>query len=68
MAQVMGMLDEVRRSYDLSILITTHDFSMLDRYVDTVVLLKETVVKTGTPQEVLASPQFREIFRLGGAS
>lgn len=68
MAQVMGMLDEVRRSYDLSILITTHDFSMLDRYVDTVVLLKETVVKTGTPKEVLASPQFREIFRLGGAS
>ena len=68
MAQVMGMLDEVRRSYDLSILITTHDFSMLERYVDTVVLLKETVIKTGTPQEVLHSPEFREIFRLGGAS
>jgi zinc transport system ATP-binding protein len=68
MAQVMGMLDEVRRSYDLSILITTHDFSMLEQYVDTVVLLKETIVKKGTPQEVLSSPEFREIFRLGGAS
>ena len=67
MEQVMRMLDEIRRSYDLYILITTHDFSMLEQYVDTVVLLKETVLKTGTPHAVLSSPEFREIFHMGGA-
>ncbi|MDD3164733.1 MAG: metal ABC transporter ATP-binding protein [Oscillospiraceae bacterium] len=68
MEQVMAMLDEIRRNFDLSILITTHDFSMLEQYVDDVVLIKGTVLKDGAPKDVLTSPEFHAVFHLGGAA
>ena len=64
---LMEMLDEIRHNYDLSILMTTHDFSMLPQYADQVVLIEHKVVCQGTPVEVLGSQAFREIFhRKGG--
>ena len=66
MASLMDMLDEIRQSYDLSILMTTHDFSMLDRYADQVVLIDHAVLCRGTPQAVLNSPEFRTAFHLKG--
>ena len=62
MGVLMDMLDELRRTYDLSILMTTHDFSMLPRYADQVVLVEHGVKIQGTPEEVLHSSQFRETF------
>jgi len=65
---LMDMLDEIRKRYDLSILMTTHDFDMLQTYTDKVVLIDRAVVKKGTPTEVLASEEFQNIFhRKGGA-
>ena len=65
---LMDMLDEIRKRYDLSILMTTHDFGMLQTYTDEVVLIDHAIVKKGTPAEVLASEEFRNIFhRKGGA-
>lgn len=65
---LMDMLDELRQSYDLSILMTTHDFSTLSRYADQVALLDHTIVLQGTPTEVLDSDDFRRVFhRKGGA-
>ena len=61
---LMDMLDEIRRTYDLSILFSTHDFSTLQQYADKVILLKSTILKTGTPAEVLTSPEFRSVFHL----
>lgn len=66
MELVMDMLDEIRKTYDLSILMTTHDFSMLDRYCDRVVLLSQKVLKKGTPEEVLHSDEFFQAFHMGG--
>lgn len=64
---LMDMLDEIRKRYDLSILMTTHDFGMLPTYADKVVLIDRTIVKKGTPTEVLESEEFRTIFhRRGG--
>ena len=64
---LMDMLDEIRKRYDLSILMTTHDFGMLPTYADKVVLIDRTIVKKGTPAEVLESEEFRSIFhRRGG--
>ena len=42
--------------FDLSILLSTHDFDTLRTYSDQVILLKETVLDSGTPAEVLGSP------------
>ena len=55
------------KRYDLSILMTTHDFGMLETYADKVVLIDHAIVKKGTPGEVLESEEFRNIFhRRGG--
>ena len=46
----------------------THDFDMLPTYADNVVLIDHTIVKMGTPAEVLDSEEFRSVFhRRGGA-
>lgn len=63
---LMDMLDELRRDYDLSILMTTHDFSILHRYADQVVLIDRGIVCSGTPAEVLESDAFRNTFRMKG--
>jgi len=61
---LMEMLDEIRRKYDLSILFSTHDFGTLRRYADGVILLQQTILKTGTPAEVLRSTEFQTVFHL----
>ena len=68
MTTLMDMLDEIRGEYDLSILMITHDFSMLPRYADQVVLIDHGIKILGTPEVVLASEEFREAFHLKGGS
>ncbi len=65
MKLLLDMLDEIRRNYDLSILMSTHDFTMLDPYVDKVLLLDGTIQAAGAPREVLNSDAFRKAFHLG---
>ncbi len=66
MQSLMDMLDEIRRTYDLSILMTTHDFSMLPRYADQVVLIDRGVKIQGTAEEVLNAPEFFQAFHMKG--
>lgn len=68
METLMDMLDEIRRTYDLSILMTTHDFSILPRYADQVALIDHTLLRYGAPNEVLASEEFQHTFRLKGGA
>ena len=63
---LMDMIDEIRKRYDLSILMTTHDFATLERYADKVVLIDHAIVCKGTPSEVMASEDFARIFRTKG--
>jgi len=66
METLMDMLDEIRKEYDLSILMTTHDFSMLPRYADQTILIDRTIRASGTPQEVLSSQAFHQAFHMKG--
>ena len=67
METLMDMLDEIRKTYDLSILMITHDFSMLHRYADQVVLIDRQIIRQGTPDDVLNSEDFCRVFhRKGG--
>lgn len=67
-ASLMQMLDELRQTYDLSILMTTHDFSSLETYMDQVILMEHRILAQGTPSEVLNSNAFLNTFhRKGGA-
>lgn len=63
---LMDMLDSIRKTYDLSILMTTHDFSLLSRYADQVVLIDHRVRCQGTAEEVLNSGEFKETFHMRG--
>ena len=62
--QLMDMLDEVRTTFDLSILLSTHDFATLGQFADKVILLKNQVLRVGPPDEVLSSPEFQAVFHL----
>lgn len=66
MSLLMDMLDEIRHKFDLSILMTTHDFSMLEQYCDQVLLLQGKILRRGTPLDVLSSDEFARAFRMGG--
>ena len=66
--ELMDMLDEIRKTYDLSILMTTHDFGMLNRYADQVILIDGSVLCQGDATTVLESDVFQQVFhRKGGA-
>ena len=59
--QLLELLDNIRRKYDLSILLSTHDFNTL-KNVDKVILLRKRVLRQGSPLLVLSSPEFRALF------
>ncbi len=65
---LMDMLDEIRKTYDLSILMTTHDFSLLPRYADQVALIDHGIRTLGSPEEVLSSQAFWETFHMKGGA
>ena len=62
--QLLEMLDEIRTRYDLSILLSTHDFATLGSFADKVLLLNRSLLKSGTPDEVLSSDEFYGAFHL----
>lgn len=66
METLMDMISQLRRTYDLSILMTTHDFSLLERYADQVVLLDSRILCQGMPAEVLRSDAFYQAFHMKG--
>lgn len=61
-SDLMDMLDEIRRTYDLSIFMTTHDFTALEQYADHAVLLDKRILTQGEPSAVLESEAFRQVF------
>ena len=65
---LMDMLEEIRQEYDLSILMTTHDFTTMSAYANQVVLLEHKVLSQGTPAEVLTSDAFEAVFRRKGGA
>ena len=65
---LMDMLDEIRKRYDLSILMTTHDFAMLPHYADKAVLIDHGILTKGAPADVLNSEEFHRVFHQKGGS
>ncbi|MEO8243523.1 MAG: dipeptide/oligopeptide/nickel ABC transporter permease/ATP-binding protein [bacterium] len=57
-AQILALLDDLRRQRNLSILFITHDFGVVSQLCDRVaVMYAGRIVETGTTAEVLDSPQ-----------
>lgn len=56
------ILAEIKKEYGMSILLVSHDFTMVNRFADRVILLNKRVACYGTPTEVFASDKTRDIF------
>ncbi|MBP1763843.1 MAG: transporter related protein [Firmicutes bacterium] len=61
------IVSDLRRNYDLSIILVSHDLDLVARYADRVILLDNTILCNGTPEEVFADERTKKIFgmRLG---
>lgn len=53
---------KLRRQYDLSIILVSHDLEMVERYADRIVLLNQKVLCAGTPAEVLTSEKLMQAY------
>ncbi len=53
----------LRDTHHMAILMVSHDWDLVRRYADYVVLVQQKVLKAGTPQEVFSSPEFANVFR-----
>jgi len=55
-------VSRLRRDYDISILLISHDLSEVALVADRIVFLNHTILANGMPQEVLSSACVREAF------
>jgi zinc transport system ATP-binding protein len=53
------LVSDLRKHYDLSIILVTHDFGLIEKYADRVILLNGTVICSGTPKEVFRDERSR---------
>ncbi len=55
-------IDNLKKHYDLAIILVSHDLEYVAKYADEVILLDTRVLKRGTTQEVFHSEEFRSVF------
>lgn len=56
------IVDDLKRHYDLAIILISHDLDYVARYADQVILLDQKILKQGTVRQVYESPQFEQVF------
>ncbi len=55
-------VSKLRKSYDLTIILISHDFEAVKKYANKVILLDKRILKQGKPEEVFNSKEFNEAF------
>lgn len=55
-------VSELRRNYDLSIILVSHDLELVAKYADRVIMLNRTVISSGTPKQVFKDERTRKAF------
>jgi zinc transport system ATP-binding protein len=55
----------LKREYDISVIMATHDLAGIARHADRMILLNRSIVAEGTPQEVFRNKSMLEAFQLG---
>ena len=56
------IIDKLKKEYDMSIILVSHDLELAKKYADKLILLDRKVVKEGTPDEVFNSLEFKNRF------
>lgn len=60
--QFYKVIMDLKKNYHMAIAMVTHDLSMVKDFADKVILINKTVLKTGTPEEVFESDEFKAVF------
>jgi len=55
-------VSKIRKKYDLTVILISHDFDAVKEYADKVILLDKKILKQGSPNEVFNSKEFKETF------
>jgi len=58
------IVSEIRKQYDLSIILVSHDLDLVKKHADRVVLIDKTVILNGSPEKVYADKRLHETFGL----
>lgn len=56
---------QLKKNYDLAVILISHDLDYVKQYADKVVLLEGSVLRQGSVREVFQSPEFAEVFASG---
>ncbi len=62
-----NIIDKIRQNFDLTVIIISHDHTTISKFADRFILLNKKVLASGTPDEVLASDAYKNIFGNGGS-
>ena len=57
-------LDKLKRERDMAILMVSHDLHYVAQHADKMLLIDQTVLSSGTPQQVMASEAFQKEFNV----
>ena len=55
----------LKKNYDLAVILISHDLEYVKQYADKVVLLDKSVLRQGSVREVFQSPEFAQVFEGG---
>lgn len=56
------IVNELKKKYDMSIILVSHDLELVKQYADKVILLDKKIIKEGTPENVYNSFEFKKVF------
>ena len=60
----LDTVDNIKRQYHMAVLLVSHDWDLVRRFADRVILLDKTVLEAGKPEDVFASEAFERAFPL----
>ncbi len=55
-------MEYLKENFDLAIILISHDLDYVLKYADQVILLDQTIRKSGSAKEVFASQEFKQVF------
>jgi zinc transport system ATP-binding protein len=59
-------VSELRKNFDLSIILISHDLELVAKYADRVIMLNKTVISSGTPNQVFSDERVMRAFGISG--
>ncbi|MCX8128769.1 MAG: metal ABC transporter ATP-binding protein [Clostridia bacterium] len=62
MEMFYNTVSELRKSYDMTIILVSHDLPLVSKFADHVIFLNRTIICSGSPKEVFSHPRAVETF------